>query len=138
MVDDDLLLKKGSIVKYKYTDKKYAKVSIENKSFLLHRYIMGVTDPKIFVDHKDGNGLNNQRSNLRICNRNQNGFNRGSDKNTSSKHKGICWYKITSKWVARINGKHLGYFKSEESAAREYDKAAIEIHGDFAKLNFPK
>ena len=118
----------------------------------MHREIMGVTDPKIYVDHIDHNGLNNQKCNLRLCTHSQNGANRLSRKNSSSKYLGVCLlrHKNTRKdgtivysegWCAKIrkNGKcqHIGMFKIEEDAAKAYDKKAKEIHGEFAKLNFP-
>jgi hypothetical protein len=105
----------------------------------MSRMIMGVTDPKIFVDHKDRNPLNNCRINLRICIASQNLCNTTSAKNSTSKYLGVSWSSDSMKWMAQIvkNNKHfyLGRYKIEEDAALAYNKAAIEIHGEFANLN---
>ncbi len=109
----------------------------------MHRQIMGVTNEKCDVDHKDRNGLNNQRSNLRICSRSNNSKNRTSRKNSSSKYLGVHFHKQkgkNSKWVAQIfvDGApiYLGRFTIEADAARCYDVAALKYHGEFANLNF--
>jgi hypothetical protein len=90
-------------------------------------------------DHKDGDGLNNQRKNLRPCTKSQNSANRRKRNNTTSRFKGVYWNKKAGKWRAQINPnremKHLGLFRSEEDAARAYDKAALEIFGDFSLTN---
>ena len=90
------------------------------------------------IDHQDGNGLNNQKSNLRFCTQSQNSANR--EANGISKYLGVdCDNRCDKKWRARINvnykRKCLGYFKTQEEAALEYNKAAIQYHGEFAKLN---
>ena len=95
----------------------------------------------LFVDHIDHNGLNNRRSNLRLCTTAQNARNVFSYKGSTSKYKGVCWYKEGRKWAAKIklNNKayHLGLFEDETEAAIAYDKKARELHGEFGCLNFP-
>jgi hypothetical protein len=111
-----------------------------DKHTYMHRLILGLTDPKIKVDHKDGNGLNNQRSNLRVCSQTENVRNARSHKKSSSGYKGVCWANDKKKWVCRIYcGRyyHLGYFACPVEAAKTYDAAARIHHGDFAKTNFP-
>lgn len=92
------------------------------------------------IDHKDGNGLNNQRNNLRPATYSQNAANRTKQINNTSGFKGVYWHKHASKWYARIqvNNKriNLGYFTNKIEAAKSYDKAASIYFGEFAKLNF--
>jgi len=125
----------------------YAKTSFKkNENYPLkvtsmHRYILGLTDPNIRVDHKDRNGLNNQRNNIRIATATQNNANKCAL--GKSKYLGVSqFHEGTSngKWRARLscNKKHyyLGQFDTEEKAARAYDVKAKELHGEFANLNF--
>lgn len=92
------------------------------------------------VDHRDGNGLNNQRENLRPATNSQNQANRRKKSGTSSQFKGVSWNKEAGKWQAQIrsDGKdtHLGRYSEEEDAARAYDEAAKRKFGEFANLNF--
>jgi hypothetical protein len=106
--------------------------------FKLHRVLLGITDPKIYVDHKDRDGLNNLRSNLRPCTHAQNNANRVSPKGLTA-YKGIRKLTGTPRWKGLINlgGKqfNLGVFNTKEEAALAYNKAALEAHGEFARLN---
>jgi len=91
------------------------------------------------IDHKDGDKLNCLDDNLRICNHLQNSRNRKTQKNKSSKYKGVTWYKSYKNWKAYIkfNGKliNLGYYLTENEAAQAYNEAAIKYFGEFAQLN---
>lgn len=112
----------------------------KHRRICLHHFIMCPPDG-CRIDHIDGNGLNNQRHNLRVCTHQQNLFAfRHKRKGTSSKYRGVAWNRQISRWVAYIqpDGKkhHLGYFDSEEDAARVYDAAARKFFGDFVSLNF--
>lgn len=94
------------------------------------------------IDHKDGDGLNNQRGNLRPANNAQNGANRRKQRKVcSSKFKGVDWCSRERRWRSRImvenKCKHLGYFRNEKEAAKAYDIAAKQYFGEFARLNFP-
>lgn len=104
---------------------------------LLHRFILNAPKGKQ-VDHIDGNGLNNRKENLRLCDNSQNHANMKKRRNTSSKYKGVCLLK-DGKWSASImkNDKsvHLGRFFTEEDAARAYNKSAKKLFGEFACLN---
>lgn len=112
----------------------------KQKAIFMHRELLGVTDKsksKIFVDHIDHNGLNNQRNNIRLCSNTENQKNKVP--RGKSKYLGV-WYNrnsIVSK--IRINKVQVtigqGY-KTEEEAARAYDAMAKKHHGEFANLNF--
>ena len=110
----------------------YKDPSGKHKEFL-HNAIMkpplGLT-----VDHIDGNKLNNQRSNLRICSHAQNSRNRKRGKNNTSGYKGVSLHKKTGKWSAQIQ---LGLHNSKEEAAKAFDIAARQLFGEYASLNFP-
>jgi hypothetical protein len=90
------------------------------------------------VDHKNGNGLDNRRNNIRICSKITNAQNRQNSWG-SSKYRGISWVKDRNVWSAQIqiNGKyiHLGRFDREEDAAYAYNLAATTYFGEFAHLN---
>jgi hypothetical protein len=105
----------------------------------LHRLILE-PPPHMQVDHIDGDGLNNRRSNLRLATRVQNCRNSRRPSNNTSGWKGVVWDKRKRKWQAHIglNGRmrFLGYFHSEEQAARAYDQAAVKFYGAFARVNF--
>lgn len=101
-----------------------------------------------WVDHKDGNRLNNQKFNLRECTNSQNQQNKTKTKRrTSSKYKGVHFHCLCNNWQANIEFQslfgqrtctHLGSFATEEEAAKAYDEAARHHFKEFAALNFPK
>ena len=107
----------------------------------MHRQITNFPKNQI-IDHRDRNGLNNQKSNLRICTIQQNNCNRRSAKNSTSKYLGVCTltHRGTFYYQAGITynkkKKLLYRGKSELKAAWLYDEAAIKLHGEFANLNF--
>lgn len=101
---------------------------------MMHRVILGLKPSDADVDHKDGNGLNNRRDNLRVATNSQNMANRRCF--NSNGFKGI--QKINNGYAAYIGAKrkYLGFFKTPQEAARAYDRAAVELYGEFANLNF--
>lgn len=117
----------------------YAEARKGCKMISMHRLILGLNDPKIKGDHRDRNGLNNQRNNLRVATNSQSSANRGKHINGKSKYFGVSWFKHAGLWRSQIqkNGivYHLGYFKDEKKAAIAYNKAAEKFHGEFANIN---
>ena len=115
------------------------KSKFSQRKIYMHREIMGV-DNGFEVDHRDEDGLHNERYNLRISTHAQNAMNRGKQQNNTSGYKGVSWNKINKKWVAQIQVNrmniYLGSFLSAEDAARARDEASKEHHGEFACLNF--
>lgn len=121
--------------------KKYYAVRNENKSTtIMHRFILNA-DKGIYVDHINGDSLDNRKFNLRTCTNQQNSRNSKKQNNCSSKYKGVCWIKQRNKFLAQIciNYKQvfLGYYDDEIEAAKSYDEAARKGFSDFAALNFP-
>lgn len=109
------------------------------RRLLMHRVILNAP-PGQDIDHRDGNGLNNTRANLRFCNDSQNQANRVRLRpGRSSRYRGVTLHP-TGKWQASIKVQlrviYLGLFASEEAAARAYDAAAVKHFGDFARPNF--
>lgn len=100
----------------------------KQRTIQLHRLLLDAPDDRE-VDHDDGNGLNNQRSNISIVTVRENGQNRHHAK--TSKYPGVSWNKRLEKWIAQIsvNGTrtHLGCFTDEESAYAAYQKACDDI-----------
>lgn len=105
------------------------------KMLRMHRVIMKNPIKKL-VDHKDRNGLNNQRCNLRVCTKSTNAMNYERIKSKTG-YRGVCMTK--NKWSSgiKVNYKriNLGVFLTPELAALAYNKAAIKYHKEFAILN---
>jgi len=119
-----------------------SKVNGKQRTIYMHREILGLRrGGKIQVDHKNHNGLDNRRSNLRPCTAQQNQWNYTKASGKSSKYKGVSKHKDGG-WVANITvfkkQYYLGYFKSEIEAAIAYNKMAQKHFGEFAKLNIIK
>jgi hypothetical protein len=106
----------------------------------MHRQIMKVIQyPGTGIDHRNGNGLDNQKSNLREATDQQNGANSIKKVTATSIYKGVCKHTVNNNWIAGIkfNYKrlHLGSFKTEVEAALAYNRKATELFGEFAQLN---
>lgn len=108
----------------------------ERKVIRMHRLLVDAPESMV-VDHIDGNGLNNQRKNLRVCTQTGNMMNRGKQKNNKSGHKGVFWHSIGKKWCAQIAApgqkRHIGLFKTKEAASRAY-KIALQMHPERVSL----
>lgn len=128
-----------------YFDGRYAAKSLWNREtkketkIYMHKLIVTV-ERNQFVDHINGNKLDNRRENLRVVSKQQNNMNQSTQTRTKhSKYKGVSWDKSRNKWVAycKKDGKmnYLGRFNNEEEAALAYNQKALELFGEFAKLN---
>lgn len=123
-------------------DGKRRAVRRENASgtmFYMHRQILAAADGDV-VDHKNANGLDNRRGNIRVCRQAENVRNqRPQRRRVSSRYKGVYHDKTRGQWQAYVNkdGKRyrLGRFASEVEAAEAYDAKAAELHGEFALTN---
>lgn len=106
----------------------------------LARLLMGCPDGMV-VDHINGDKFDNRRANLRICTQAENCRNKASHRGTASLFKGVYWISRERVWGASIRAagqRHfLGNHATDEAAARAYDAKARELHGEFARLNFP-
>ena len=108
----------------------------------MHRVILGLARGGTVVDHRNMNGLDNRRNNLRPCDRARNGQNRGkADNGSRSRFKGVTVENLVAgkPYAATIGfggkTKRLGRYPTEAEAARAYDRAAVELHGEFARTN---
>lgn len=114
----------------------YAVTNIGKKTVSMHNLIMGDK----MIDHKDNNGLNNCRNNLRKCSNAENLRNRGKQKNNQTGFKGVHFCNRSKRFISKItvDGKiiFLGSFENPELAAKAYDKGAIKYHNNFSNLNF--
>lgn len=104
----------------------------------MHRHILRVAKGS-FVDHINGNGLDNRKCNLRICTLSNNQWNRRKLKGKYSKYKGVTFDKTVGTWQATlmVNYKRVfsRRFKTQEAAAEAYNKKALEMFGEYACLN---
>ena len=103
----------------------------------MHRFIVNAQDG-VQVDHENGDGLDNRRSNLRITTNQQNQHNRSANK--GKKFKGVIVDKRSYRARIYLHGEafYMGPFASEDAAAKAYDAMAVEMFGPFARTNFPQ
>lgn len=113
-----------------YTDKK-------RSAILLHRFLLSLQG-KEDVDHRNGDGLDNRRENLRVCTRSQNNANARKHRG-SYRYKGVCLDVRDGRWQVeiRVEGQriYVGRYPDEKDAARAYNDAAVRYFGEFARLN---
>lgn len=124
----------------KSTNTFYAQGWVDGGMQYMHSFILGSRERH---DHKDGNGLNNLRSNLRLATSSQNGQNKRKQAGKfSSSFKGVSWSARKEMWESytcqSLRKIFIGYFNNEVEAAKAYDEKAKELFGEFARLNFPE
>jgi len=149
LIDDDDFER---VSKFKWTSlynlknkKWYARCAVGGRgkqtTVYMHRIILNA--PKgLQVDHINGDGLDNQKRNLRFATNAQNHQNQIKPVASKSGFRGVCFDQRRNKFYARIQHNrqttHLGRFQTAIQAARAYDKAAVKLHGEFARLNFER
>lgn len=138
--DEDYSLVSGLVwTPEERNDRVYAR-NIAQRLYM-HRLLLG--DPPGDIDHENRNGLDNRRSNLRLATRSQNNLNSRRIKGSfSSRFKGVSWRKDRQWWIAYItkdgHREEIGHFTDEVVAAKARDARAVELFGEFARLNFPR
>ena len=136
IVDEEMY---EELSKFKFTYGRYVRIKVDRKPIPLHRYIMNYSGEN-FVDHINGNPLDNRKLNLRITTPQQNGMNKQSRKNSTSEYIGVSFNKKQQKWRGSIvvdgKGLHLGSFDTEREAALARDIATKKYYGEYGKLNF--
>lgn len=115
----------------------YWKAKVGGKVQYLHRLLAGAGNGEL-VDHIDGDTINNRRSNLRRCDWSGSNANRQRKRTSRAPYKGIT-QTPSGRWLAQIMWRkqyhRVGLFDSAELAAAAYDQKAIELHGEFARIN---
>jgi len=123
-----------------YLTQGYVQAMLNGKPVGIQHIVMGVTPRNQQpVDHRNGNPLYNNKSNLRVCFHKENIRNAEKRKNNTSGFKGVFWNRINKNWFSQImvNYKtiYLGSFKEKIDAAKAYNDGAVKYHGEFARLN---
>lgn len=119
----------------------YWGICVFGKMYQAHRlawvYMTG-SWPTKWIDHRDGDGLNNSWSNLREATPSQNNQNSKRQKNNTTGFRGVSYHKYKGKFRAKINvngvSNHLGYYSTAEDAHAAYRRAAVRIHGEFVRF----
>ena len=122
---------------------KYARVTTGGRTVYMHHLVLGVFDPdKLWpIEHMDDNYLNNQKINLleSTCSANQQGVPKPKTAVIQSNYLGVSWHKHRQKWMVKVSKDgiqyHVGYFYSEQEAAKAYNEAAKKLYGKRARLN---
>lgn len=144
LVDDEDYARLSGHVWY-FDGRSYARrawlVGGKRHQIRMHQEVLQVEDG-YFIDHINGNGLDNRKSNLRPATHMQNMRNRKPNEVSSSIYRGVYFHRQAGKWRARLRTKglhlSLGLYQNQVDAARAYDAAARRVFGEFARLNLPE
>jgi hypothetical protein len=133
----------SDIKKYRwFASSGHTSIYVQTSTFINRRhsgiYLHSLLMDEKFPDHKNGNGLDNRRNNLRTAGPINNARNVSLRKTSKSGYKGVSWSTRRGRWEVRCLGRFLGYYLDVVIAARVYDTAAIQYFGEFAKTNFPQ
>lgn len=126
---------------WRYNNNGYARTVVygnsTRKDMYMHRMILRA-DQGMIVDHINGDKLDNRRDNLRKVSAQENSAN-SAKKSKRNQYKGATWSRVSRKWMAQISHNYtyyyLGLFDTEEEAAHAYNEKAVELFGDYARLN---
>ncbi len=137
---DDEDFERLSAFKWCYSEGYAVRNAGEKEGFIrMHWSVIGRPPAGFETDHRNNDGLDNQRHNLRHVTHQHNLMNKGPQSNNTSGYKGVYWHKAAGKWCAEIKayGKRvrLGTFHVIEDAAIAYNEASKRLHGEFAKAN---
>jgi hypothetical protein len=124
---------------YKWYFKDNTRVHCKSKGLYLHHAIIGKPEKGFEVDHRNMDGKNNKKGNLRVVKRPQNVWNTRLSSRNITGYKGISLHKYSGLWHVRITANKkiisIGYFKDKDKAVEAYDEAANKYHGEFARTN---
>lgn len=125
-------------VKAHLHSKYYGEANNKSRHVYMHRILLNAKNNEQ-VDHINGDGLDNRRENLRICDNAQNHWNVGKQKNNKSGFKGVSFCKLTNSWKVRIHirnkEKWLGRYKDINEAVKIYNEAVMKYYGEFGRVN---
>lgn len=122
MIDKDDLEKCSQLTWHyaKNKDSKYIQTRIKGKMIKLHRFLMGINDSNLLVDHVNRDTLDNRKVNLRVCNYRENSFNKSVRVDNTSGIPGVSFHNANNKWRTKIKYNnvtiHLGYFEDINEA----------------------
>jgi hypothetical protein len=124
-----------------YAQRSFRMPDGSRRTINMARWILGLEDPSMIADHKNGDGLDNRRSNLRPSRQHQNSANtRRRKRPGTSRYKGVSWHAAAGLWQARISVRgvrlDLGRHRSQAAAYRAYVAAAKLHHGEFCALEY--
>lgn len=113
----------------------YRTIGIQGRLYRAHRLAWLIhhgVEPVGDLDHINGDRDDNRIVNLRQATHAENMHNRRADHDNTSGIKGVCWNRFKNKWMAYVNGRHVGYFDTKDEAAEAVQKRRLELHGEFA------